>query len=207
MTSQNPRDPGKIAGAFPSRAQGIMANLRDFHQSVMQEEAYAANNPESEAAMRAEANRGKTSGRSPSRVSASQRQQLTGVTERLDQQGWMEAPMALPHLCFPPDTYPAGCGPTSQWRCRCGAIWMARGIAWDEYPVTPTRTEQLLKPERWFYISGGQLTEEDYQAQEGFYDWRPLGPYYVKLYRAMIDNQILIAGMGSKAPVTWEELG
>jgi len=216
MTSQD-RDPGKIAKAFPSRAQGLMQNLRDFHLSVMQESSYdpahdptfVANNPESEAAMRAEANRGKTSGRSPGRPSAATRQSLTGVIEHVATQGWTSAE-AMPHLCFPPDQYPQGSGPGSQWTCRCDAVWVADGIAWDDYPVTPKRLE-LLKPERWHYVGGGQLVAEDYRAQEGLYDWRPLGPYYAKLYRAMIDNQHAYGGRPEfvrlQNPVDWRDLG
>lgn len=184
MTQENPRDPGKIAQGFPSRAQSNMQNLRDFHQSVMAEE-YVANNPESEAAFRAVASGGKTSERSPARPSAAQRQSLTGVRENTSQQGWHSA-VAMPHLCFPPDQYPQGSGPGSRWVCRCDAVWEAHGVAWVEYPVTPKRLE-LLQPERWFYISGGQRGPEEYKAQAGLYDWRPLGPYYVKLYRAILD--------------------
>lgn len=206
MTTQD-RDPGKIAQGFPSRAQGIMASLRDFHLSVTEgydpakDPTYVANNPESEAAMRAEANSGKTSRRSPTRPSAATRQSLTGVRENIGQQGWMEAPTALPHFCFPPDVYPSGCGEGSQWRCRCDAVWRAAGLTWEEYPRTPTRTEALLKPERWFYVGGGQLPEAEYQYQEGFYDWRPLGPYYMKLYRAMLD------ALQGKASQDWREMG
>jgi hypothetical protein len=221
MTQENPRDPGKIGGAFPSRAGRIMANLRGFHEQVMttnlspeeisRRQTYADNNPESEAAMHVAASGGRTSGRSPVRPSAAMRSQLTGVTENLNQQGWMEAPTALPHLCFPPDTYPKACGPGSQWRCRCGAVWVSSGIMWSEYPQTPTRTEENLGPERWHYVKGGQLAEDDYRVQEGLYDWRPLGPYYVKLYRAMIDNQLSAMGEGprgeSTAPTDWRDLG
>lgn len=220
MTS--PRDPGKIAGAFPSRAQGLMANLRGFHEQVMaldpgstqgvamydpaKDPTYVANNPHSEAAMRVAANGGKTSRPSPARSSGATRSQLTGVTERTSRQGWTEA-HALPHLCFPPDQYPQGVGPGSLWNCRCDAVWRSDGIAWDEYPTEPARNTTPLKPERWFYQEGGQLAPEDYAAQEGLYDWRPLGPYYVKLYRAMLDNQVATMEGRMRDTTGWRELG
>jgi hypothetical protein len=215
MTQENPRDPGKIAGAFPSRAQGIMANLHNFNEKVKKlnqqypptDKTFVDNNPHSEAAMRAEASSGKTSRRSPYRPSAAQRQQLTGVKENCEAQGWVRA-VAMGHLCFPPEQYPQECGPGSLWNCRCDAVWRAEGVMWEEYPTDPSRTAQPLGPERWFYQEGGQLDEEDYRAQEGLYDWRPLGPYYVKLYRAMIDNQLAAEHKHlMKKPVTWEELG
>lgn len=186
MTSRD-RDPGKIAQAF-------------IPEALLRRRNYAANNPHSEAALRAEASRGRTSSPSPSRVSGARRRQLTGVTERFSQQGWAELPTALPHLCFPPDQYPQGIGPGSRWLCRCDAVWVSDGIAWDEYPTEPARTSTPLKPERWHYVGGGQLSDEDYLAQEALYDWRPLGPYCVRLYRAMIDNQL-------GKFTSWEELG
>jgi hypothetical protein len=197
MTSRD-RDPGKIAGAFPSRAKGIMQNLGYFHDQVMST-ARPDPHAESEAAMRAEANK-KTSPRSPSRPSAATRAELTGVRERLSVQAWSSAE-AMPHLCFPPDQYPQGVGPGSQWTCRCDAVWVADGIAWVEYPTEPSRTSTPLAPERWFYVEGGQLAPEDYRAQEGLYDWRPLGPYYVKLYRAMLDT------LQGKGDVDWRDMG
>lgn len=188
----------------PTRAQRIMMGLQTFHEQVMASAAESQRGVRT--ALAAEGSGGKTSPRSPSRLSGAQRQRLTGVTEKLDVQGWTTA-VVLPHLCFPPDQYPSGMGPGSVWTCRCEAAWVAEGVAWDEYPTDPTRTAQPLKPEQWFYVAGGQLPEKDYRAQEPFYDWRPLGPYYVKLYRAFIDNQLNAMGMSTKAPVTWEELG
>ena len=160
MTS---RDPGRIAQAF----SGL--SMRGHE-------------------LAAEGTSGKTSRRSPSRVSGAMRQRLTGVRENTDQQGWSEAPTALGHLCFPPDQYPSGVGPGSCWTCRCGAVWVASGLAWDEYPTDPTRTAQPLKPERWHYVEGGQLNAMEYKKQEDLYDWRPLGPYFVKLARILLDS-------------------
>lgn len=157
-------------------------------------------------ALAAEASGGKTSRPSPGRPSAATRQSLTGVTEKMHQQGWVN-PVAMPHLCFPPDQYPQQTGPGSRWICRCDAVWEAEGIAWDEYPTTPKRLE-LLKPERWHYLKGtGQLDDKSYLDQEGLYDWRPLGPYYVKLYRAMIDNQLAALEGRTRDGFTWQELG
>lgn len=208
MTS---RDPGKIARAFPSRAQGIMASLKGFDAMVRATVAPTAmaaardQAQEQSNAVAAEGSSGKTSRRSLSRMPSGLREQLTGVREDTLIQGWGPEVTALAHLCFPPDQYPSGVGPGSQWLCRCRAVWRAEGIAWDAYPTDPSRTAQPLKPEQWFYVEGGQLPAEDYRAQENLYDWRPLGPYYVRLYRAMIDNQL--AALGERQPVTWEELG
>lgn len=176
----------------PTRSQRIMQNLQGFHDSVVTSAA--------------EARAGKTSRHSPFRASAATRQQLTGVRENVDAQGWTSAE-ALPHLCFPPDQYPSGVGPESTWTCRCGAVWRANGIAWDEYPTDPTRTAQPLKPESWRYVEGGQLPAVDYEKQEPLYDWRPLGPYYVKLYRAMIDNQVATMEGRMRDTTDWRELG
>lgn len=195
MTQQNPRDPGKIASAFPSRSEGIMANLKAFDKEVRATVEHEQNKAN---ALAAEGSSGKTSRRSPSRPSAATRQQLTGVKENTDVQGWFNA-VSMPHLCFPPNQYPQGAGPGSLWCCRCDAVWRAEGIAWEEYPTTPKRLE-LLKPERWFYIEGGQRPEADYRAQEGLYDWRPLGPYYVKLYRAMLDT------LQGKGDADWRDM-
>lgn len=202
MTSQD-RDPGKIAKAFPSRAQNMMASLRGFDSVVRaaaEQELQKANELAAEGSAR------KTSSRSPSRPSAAMRSQLTGVTERNNRQGWTSAE-SMPHLCFPPDQYPQGAGPGSQWNCRCDAVWVADGIAWEEYPIDPSRSAQPLKPERWFYVEGGQLPAEEYRAQEDLYDWRPLGPYFVKLLRAMIDNQVAAMEGRMRDTTTWQELG
>lgn len=203
MTS---RDPGRIEKAFPSRARNIMSKLQEFDAAVRSSVTYNPAEAERRNALAAEGSVTNRSRRSPSRPSAATRQSLTGVAERPDIQGWTSAE-AMPHLCFPPDQYPQGVGPGSQWTCRCSAVWVADGIAWDEYPTDPSRSAQPLKPERWHYAHGGQPDVVDYQYQEGLYDWRPLGPYYVRLYRAMIDNQLQAMGMTAKAPVTWEELG
>lgn len=190
----------------PTRSQRIMEGLQNFHEKVM------ASAAESQRGVRtvlaAEGSSGRTSPRSPRRVPGSQREHLTGVRELFDQQGWVDPAVSMPHLCFPPDQYPSGCGPESSWRCRCGALWRANGISWDEYPRDPSRSAQPLKPELWKYVEDGQLPPDDYLAQEPLYDWRPLGPYYVKLYRAMIDNQLATLRPNRDGmSVTWEELG
>lgn len=169
MTS---RDDQQAAYGRTSRARQIILRAQDFHRGVL--------------ATAAEASSGKTSPPSPARSSAATRRSRTGVTEDLDQQGWTRG-VSLPHLCLPPQRYPEGCGPGSQWQCRCGAVWVADGLAWDDYPTSPSRREGQFNPERWLYQGGGQLTPEQYEQQAGYYDWRPLGPYYVKLYRAMLD--------------------
>jgi hypothetical protein len=199
MTS---RDPGKIEKAFPSRAKELMNSLLAFDQEVLGGRYDLA----------AEAGGGSRSEPSPARSSAANRRHLTGVTENNHQQGWVSPAVAMPHLCFPPQRYPEGAGPGSRWLCRCDAVWEARGIAWDAeaYPQSPSRREAQLGPERWQYIDGGQLSPEEYRAQEPLWDWRPLGPYFVNLARALIDNQHAYGQYHSengKKPVTWEELG
>jgi hypothetical protein len=136
-------------------------------------------------------------------LNRSQRDALTGVLTDPSRQGWTSA-TAHPHLCLPPRQYPQNCGPGSEWTCRCGAVWESSGIACDPdtdaYGVSPDRNDTTLSVEQWFYRHGGN--DAVCRDQEALYDWRPLGPYYVKLYRLMIDT-LQQRAMGT----TWQDLG
>lgn len=152
----------------------------------------------------------KTSQPSHSRASAALRMRLTGVRENVEVQGWTSA-VALPHFCWPPDQYPDGCGPGSRWTCRCGAVWEAQGaMLASHHPTSPSRSEAKYMPEQWFYLSGGNADETLYRHQEPYYDWRPLGPYFVRLARGIIDNQntgfARMSGDLSVPAVHWEDL-
>jgi hypothetical protein len=136
-------------------------------------------------------------------LNRSQRDALTGVPTDPSKQGWTAA-VAAPHLCLPPRQYPQNCGPGSEWTCRCGAVWVARGIEvnpdTEHYGVSPDRNDTVLAVEQWFYRAGGN--DVVCRNQEALYDWRPLGPYYVKLLRLMIDT-----AQGRDAGTMWQDLG
>lgn len=109
-------------------------------------------------------------------------------------QGWFH-PVAREHFCFPPVAYPQPAssddqpvGEGSHWRCRCGAEWVAHGqMVLGDHPVGVGRNDYTLGVERWFYLGGGRLGKEEYlRHQDSMYDFRPLGPYYVRLLRTLI---------------------
>jgi hypothetical protein len=104
---------------------------------------------------------------------------------RIDKAKAWKTPVARGHLCLPPVSYPAELGPGSRWQCpktTCGNLWQAEGMqVADEYAADRTL---ILQPERWVLVTGAAQ-----EGEEALYDWRPLGPYFVKLARAIIDNQ------------------
>lgn len=138
-------------------------------------------------------------------LNRSQRDALTGVPTAPSRQGWT-AGQAAPHLCLPPRQYPQNCGPGSEWTCRCSAVWIAQGIALDpdteHYGVSPERNDTVLNVDQWFYKTGGTPGVLQGAEQAYLYDWRALGPYYIKLYRLMIDT-----AQGRHQGTTWQDLG
>lgn len=109
-------------------------------------------------------------------------------------QGWFR-PVAREHFCFPPVAYPQPAssddqpvGEGSYWQCRCGAQWEAHGqMVLGDHPMGVGRNDYTLGVERWFYLGGGRLGKEEYlRHQDSMYDFRPLGPYYVRLLRTLI---------------------
>jgi hypothetical protein len=136
-------------------------------------------------------------------LSRSQRDQLTGVPTDPSKQGWNSG-ISAPHLCQPPRQYPQNCGPGSTWMCRCGAVWSAAGIDLNPdgegYGLSPDRNDTVLKVERWFYVRGGVAAV--CLEQQDLYDWRPLGPYYVKLLRLLIDS-----AQNRQGDTKWQDLG
>lgn len=112
-------------------------------------------------------------------------------------QGWFH-PVAREHFCFPPRTYPQparvmdqAIGAGSQWVCRCGAQWEAEGqMVLGDDPVGVGRNDYTMGVLRWKYLGGGNPEIADYlQQQDEMYDFRPLGPYYVRLLRLLITTQ------------------
>lgn len=101
--------------------------------------------------------------------------------------GWVQC-RPIGHMCFPPQVYPPGVGPHSSWACRsCGTIWEADGCrVMGDYPQAVARNDHALGPERWRYVTGVKKPEQ-IELENAMYDWRPLGPYQVKLYRRMIE--------------------
>jgi len=103
-----------------------------------------------------------------------QTEALTGarlITER----GWVR-PVAVSHLCYPPQQYPDQCGPGSQWQCACAAFWVAQGVAVHKYPVGVGQVARdvILGPEYWTWMEGtGSAEPENYRAQQAYWDWRP----------------------------------
>jgi hypothetical protein len=83
-------------------------------------------------------------------------------------------------------------------------VWVARGIDLNPdgegYGLSPERNDANLLVEQWFYKSGG--VESVCRAQEPMYDWRPLGPYYVKILRLILDT-----AQGRDGGTTWQDLG
>lgn len=121
--------------------------------------------------------------RGGSRVSRSRSQTWFNPTER-------------GHFCFPPRAYPqpeksadTPIGEGSCWRCRCGAEWEAHGsMVLGEDPVGVQRNDYTLGVERWVYLGKG-IDGVDYaRHQNSMYDFRPLGPYYVRLLRIIADT-------------------
>lgn len=116
-----------------------------------------------------------------------------------ERQGWyVDVPPKRPHLCFPPKAYPQQVGhfyESAHWGCEsCHAVWRSEGIqlvnGYDDWPVGANRTHlALLGPQRWFLAVDGTppKTREQLSFEEGLYDFRPLGPYYVKLWRSQLE--------------------
>lgn len=99
----------------------------------------------------------------------------TGAT-RVHSSGGFVSPVAVQHLCFPPEGYPQDCGPGTRWRCACNAVWEAWGITVHKYPQGTgfRRHDVVLGPDYWEWVPGtGTDTEEHYLSQQGLWDWRP----------------------------------
>ena len=106
--------------------------------------------------------------------------------------GWyVTVPPERGHYCYPPKAFPFEVGAGAPWRCvarGCGAIWQPEGVqvVGDSYPVALDRNDGLLGPGRWT-LRTASAHPAFVDGQEGLYDWRPVAPYYVKLYRRMIE--------------------
>lgn len=103
-----------------------------------------------------------------------QTESLTGARLVCDR-GWIH-PVAVMHLCYPPQEYPDQCGPGSKWRCACDAIWVAAGVMVHKYPVGSGRVTRdvILGPEYWVWLVGtGTDEEKRYFTQQAYWDWRP----------------------------------
>lgn len=99
---------------------------------------------------------------------------------------WLFPPTEMGHLCFPPMAYPTNCGPGSEWKCFCGNVWLSEGRQLvSDYPEGATRNDVLIGPERW--LPHPTLCHPQHD-EVGLYDWRPLGPYYVRLARRIIEQ-------------------
>lgn len=89
--------------------------------------------------------------------------------------GWIIQGMnLLPHLCFPPRTYPTGVGPGTNWQCQsldCLAVWDSHGAQMlqneEDWPTgTPRRA--IIGPEFW-RIEGWPVTLQlqEYKILDG----------------------------------------
>lgn len=127
-------------------------------------------------------------------------------SDEVNRTGWYygDVPNARLHMCFPPRAYPSEVGPgdATLWKCPvayCGIVWRPEGIqiVGDDlagYPVGAGRNDVTMGPERWLFqdytgyihISGPTGVTPG-PEQEGHYDWRPLAPYYVRLWRAQLE--------------------
>jgi hypothetical protein len=71
--------------------------------------------------------------------------------------GWSHLE-ATGHLCFPPQIYPKGAGPGSQWACpnpSCNRVWLAYGmLVSGDYPVALSRNDVGISPARWELLTG-----------------------------------------------------
>jgi len=100
---------------------------------------------------------------------------LTGAQAKYSRARWTEG-HAVQHLCFPPEQYPQDVGPGSQWRCACGALWQAYGVAVHQYPTSAgfRRNDAILGPEYWLWVvDTGTDDAERYLTQQAYWDWRP----------------------------------
>lgn len=115
-------------------------------------------------------------------------------------QGWYaDVPAGRPHLCFPPKAFPQQVGSPeegSHWSCEtCGSVWLSEGIqlvnGYGDYPTGANRSQlALLGPSRWFLKLMGPRAKKSaalVDFEQGLYDFRPLGPYYVKMWRAQLE--------------------
>lgn len=102
--------------------------------------------------------------------------ELRTGAKRVHSSGAFTYPVAVQHLCYPPEGYPEDCGPGTHWRCACGAVWEGMGISVHKYPQGTgfRRTDVVLGPDYWLYCEGtGTDTEENYLKQQALWDWRP----------------------------------
>lgn len=87
-------------------------------------------------------------------------------------------PIERPHFCFPPEAYPQGVGPGSQWACGCGNVWEAVGIQpAADYPATrQSPMTVIMQPERWRLVHGQCQPDE-----QDMYDFRSIPAAIFKL--------------------------
>lgn len=117
--------------------------------------------------------------------------------------GWTN-PGNVPHLCFPPRSYPMGAGPGAIWRCLetwpegCGTVWLAVGIMpmhdEEDWPQGGKGRTPLYGPERWVphmnYLNqaidakGG---EEQLNWETGQYDFVSAIDKIVPLLNLIVD--------------------